>query len=352
MCIQIARATRRLHYAGLSHSDLSYKNVLVDPQNGQACLIDLDGLVVPGKFPPDVVGTPDFIAPECVMTAHLDKNDPKRKLPSIATDQHALAVLIYMYLLYRHPLRGGKAHDLNDPARDDELMMGAGALFVEHPTDTSNRINLRDVRPSELPWADTQKMPFGVTGPYLNELFRRAFIDGLHDPSKRPTAEQWEIALVKTVDLIQPCLNPSCEQKWYVFDNSTRPVCPFCGTPYKGRLPVLNLYSSRTHGKFMPDNHRVMVYSNQSFFQWHVSRYISPNEKLLDEQKKRVGYFVNHAGAWWLVNENMPELEDRTDPNHPKPISIGGKVELVDGQKLLLSHQEGGRVVVVQMVDA
>ncbi len=30
--------------------------------------------------PPDVVGTPDFIAPEVIATQHLDKKDPKRKL--------------------------------------------------------------------------------------------------------------------------------------------------------------------------------------------------------------------------------------------------------------------------------
>lgn len=97
-----------MHAAGLCHSDLSYKNVLIDPELGHACIIDVDGLVVPGKFPPDVVGTPDFIAPEVVKTSHLPKDDPRRVLPSIATDRHALSVLIYMYLLFRHPLRGGK----------------------------------------------------------------------------------------------------------------------------------------------------------------------------------------------------------------------------------------------------
>ena len=161
-----------------------------------------------------------------------------------------------------------------------------------------------------------------------------------------------ETALVKTVDLIQPCTNPRCDQKWYVFDNSTKPVCPFCGTAHKGKLPVLNLYSSRTAGKFMPDNHRVMVYTNQSFFPWHASRLVMPNEKLKPEEKKRIGYFVNYGGSWWLVNEGMPDLTDKTDPNQDKPIPIGGKVELVDGQKLLLSKATGGRVVVVQMVDA
>ncbi len=53
----------------------------------------------------------DFIAPEVVMTAHLPRDSADRRLPCIATDRHALAVLIYMYLLYRHPLRGGKVHD-------------------------------------------------------------------------------------------------------------------------------------------------------------------------------------------------------------------------------------------------
>lgn len=351
MCIQIARATRRMHNAGLSHSDLSYKNCLVDPKNGRACLIDLDGLVVPGRYPPDVVGTPDFIAPECVATAHLDRHDPNRKLPSRETDQHALAVLVYMYMLYRHPLRGNKVHDKVDPNLDDELMMGKSALFVEHPTDKSNRINISGVKPSELPWADTAKIAYTVTGPYLSDLIQRAFVDGLHQPSKRPTAGEWEVGLVKTVDLLQPCLNTKCEQKWYVFDNSKKPSCPFCGIPHKGKLPVLNLYSSRTAGKFMPDNHRLMVYTNQSFFKWHVNRHIAPNEKLSEADKKRVGYFVQHAGSWWLVNEAMPDLEDRTQVDQPKKFPIGSKVELLDGQMLLLSREEGGRVVVIQMVE-
>jgi serine/threonine protein kinase len=139
-----------MHAAGLAHSDLSYNNVLIDPVTGKATIIDIDGLVVPGKFPPDVIGTPDFIAPEVMATKHLGKTDKNRKLPSIQTDRHALAVMIYMYLLYRHPLRGGKIHDL-DPMKDEELGMGAKALFVEHPTDKSNRPKLSDVKANSFP---------------------------------------------------------------------------------------------------------------------------------------------------------------------------------------------------------
>ena len=132
ICLNISRAVRRMHAAGLAHSDLSYKNVLVDPTTGEACIIDIDGLVVPGRFPPDVVGTPDFIAPEVLATLNLPLTDSKRKLPNQQTDLHALAVLTYMYLLFRHPLKGGKIWD-SDPGRDVELSMGSKALFIEHP---------------------------------------------------------------------------------------------------------------------------------------------------------------------------------------------------------------------------
>lgn len=347
ICILISRAVKRMHAAGLAHSDLSYKNVLIDPEGGNACLIDIDGLVVPGKFPPDVVGTPDFIAPEVLKTSHLKIDDPKRNLPRIETDRHALAVLIYMYLLYRHPLRGKKIHDM-DPQKDELLGMGDRALFIEHPTDMSNRPNLNDVKPASLPWADVSKVPYTVCGPYLKSLFDKAFIDGLHDPAKRPTADEWEQALVKTIDLTQPCQNPRCEQKWYVFDNTLKPTCPFCGTAYKGELPILNLYSSRGKGKFLPDNHRLMVYSNQYLYPWHVNRNVVPNERLVAEHKKPVGYFVLHQGKWVFVNQTLPKMKDLTES---KDVPINSMVELVNGKKLLLTDEDGGRLVLIQMVN-
>ncbi|MDR0717291.1 MAG: kinase [Azoarcus sp.] len=345
-CLMIARAVRRLHSAGLAHSDLSYKNVLLDPSSGRACVIDIDGLVVPNKFPPDVAGTPDFFAPEVVATARLDRHDPKRFLPSRLTDQHALAVLIYMNLLFRHPLRGDKVHDIHDTQLDEDLAMGERALFIEHPTDHSNRVKLANVPSHELPWKDTGKLPYTITGPYISEKIRGAFIDGLHKPSARPTADEWESALVKTIDLLQPCQNPQCMQRWFVFDNTTKPCCPYCGTPFKGKLPILNLYSSHREGNFRPDNHRLMVYSGQSVFQWHANRHIVPNERLKPEQTRRVGYFVLHNGEWYFVNESLPTLRD---VRNKRLVPAGDKIKLEDGAQILFSEENGGRLCVVQM---
>ena len=347
ICIRISRAVKRLHAAGLAHSDLSYKNVLIDPTTGRASIIDIDGLVVPGKYPPDVIGTPDFIAPEVISTRNLKIGDPLRKLPSIATDRHALAVMIYMYLLYRHSLRGGKVHDL-ESAKDEELSMGIKALFIEHPTDKSNRVKLDQLHPSQLPQGDPNKIPYTVCGPYLKELFNKAFIEGLHKPELRPTADEWEQALLKTIDLMQPCQNPSCWHKWFVFENSTKPKCPFCGTEYKGQLPVLNLYYSPKAGVFKPENYRLMVYDKQLLYMWHVNRFVSAGEKTSAENKIPVGDFHFHQGKWILINRRLTSLYDK-DIN--KKIEIGEAIELSEGKRILLSTEGGGRLIVVQLVN-
>jgi len=346
ICIRISRAVKRLHAAGLAHSDLSYKNVLVDPTTGHAAIIDIDGLVVPGKYPPDVLGTPDFIAPEVIATKHLKIGDPNRKLPSIATDRHALAVMIYMYLLYRHPLRGGKVHDL-DSAKDEELSMGIKSLFIEHPTDKSNKVKVKQLHPSQLPQGDSDKLPYTICGPYLKNLFDKAFIEGLHNPSLRPTADEWEQALLKTVDLMQPCQNPNCWYKWFVFDNTTRPKCPFCGTEFKGVLPVLNLYYSPKAGVFKPENYRLMVYDKQLLYMWHVNRFISANEKILPDQRSPVGDFHFHNNKWILINRKLTDMYDK---DIDKKIEIGEAVDLTEGKKILLSKEGGGRLIIVQLI--
>jgi DNA-binding helix-hairpin-helix protein with protein kinase domain len=225
--LNLARAIRRMHAAGVAHSDLSFNNVLIDPLTGSAIVIDLDGLIVQSFFPPQVAGTKGFIAPEVVKTQHLRQGDPAKVVPSKLTDLHALAVMIYQYLFTRHPLEGGARYSDTDVESQDRLEFGEKALFIEHPTDSTNRVNPKWLGKHDTLWGDPSKTPMSLAGPYLTKLFLRAFVDGLHNPQLRPSAEEWETALIKTNDLLHKCSNSKCTMKWFVYDENTT-QCPEC----------------------------------------------------------------------------------------------------------------------------
>jgi serine/threonine protein kinase len=352
VCVNIARGVKRLHSAGLAHSDLSYKNILIDPTTGSgANIIDIDGLVVPGKFPPDVIGTADFIAPEVLSTKNLRIDDPNRKLPSRLTDLHALAVLIYMYLLYRHPLRGGNYFGPLDSDKEEDLLMGSKALFIEHPTDNSNRNFKREYGDNFekfKPWTDLTSTPYTITGPYLKELFDQAFIKGLHNPNERPPADAWEQALIKTNDLKLQCCNQKCDQKWFIYNNTKDTKCPFCDTKYSHSIPVLDFYYQFKPGVWKPENQRLVIYNNTTLHLWHVNRNVVRNERLTENEKVRVGYFSYYNGKWLFVNEKLSTLKDLTDD---QLIPTGKSIELNEGRRILLSNGEGGRVVIISIAN-
>jgi hypothetical protein len=138
-----------------------------------------------------------------------------------------------------------------------------------------------------------------------------------------------------------------CALKWFVFDNTTDPRCPFCGTTSKASIPVLNLYSKTHKGSYSYEKHRIMVYSGQNLYPWHVNRNVFPNERLSPDQRKPVADFHLHNGVWMLVNRSLDSLVDK---DRDTLVPIGSAVELQDGKKILLSQEDGGRLVTVQLV--
>jgi len=327
----MARAVRKLHLTGLAHSDLSCKNVLIDPPGRRCAVIDIDSLVVPGVFAADVLGTPGYIAPEVLATQHLALDDRRRKLPSNLTDLHALAVLLYEYLLRRHPLRGPKVNG-RTTEEAELLSMGAKALFIEHPTDPSNHVAGLVIGCDRL-------------GPYLAPLVRRAFVEGLHDPPARPGADDWENALAKTLDLLLPCGNPSCEEKGFLYAEGERTHCPWCGWVCPEPLPVFEFHSAPggRRGQFRPEGHRLAGYDRRPLYPWHVSRAVRPGEGVAEEV---VASIARNQGRWVLVNHALSGL---VSPGG-NPVPRGQACELRDGDELLLSREEQGRLVTVRIV--
>ena len=332
MSLLLARSIRRLHQAGLAHSDLSNNNVLIDPKTGNCVVIDIDTLVVPGLFPPEVAGTRGYIAPEVLSTMELDRNDPRRMIPSSVTDLHALAVLIYEYLFFRHPLMGPKIYSTESAERDDYLGLGPMATFIENPDDTSNR-------PSAM------KTTIQDLGPVMEKLFLRAFVDGLHNPALRPSAMEWERGLVKTWDLLHKCSNPSCDKKWFVLHDVNNPVCPFCGTRITDRNIVRFELSSevRGHDGEWRSYSELDVVNNTPLFKWHLYSNVFADEKA---DKSLQAYVCCHNGEWFLINRSA----DGMLSPQGNPVPVGQAIRLTDGTIFRGSRYERGMLIKVRII--
>ncbi len=318
-CTKIARAVRRMHFAGLAHSDLSNKNVLIDLKRGDACVIDIDSLVVPGVAPPTVLGTPGYIAPE-VMAG--------RAHPSIATDKHALAVLIYQILLNRHPLQGRKVRSSRSAEEDETLSMGAQALFVEHPRDRSN------------PPAYPIRVPMARLGPWLERLFLKSFVDGLHHPAQRADAAEWEIALYRTLNMVRP--TPS-GRDWFVNGPGLPMQCPFTGERIKERFPVAHLVHA-ANGRESDERQTLTLFHNLMLHTWHTRPHVTPDE---NADRTPQGYISYHQDKWWLVNLSDDELSVVGGAT----IRKNDAVELTHGLAVRMSAGESARIFRIEFLE-
>src|SRR5262249_571479 len=237
----------------------------------------------------------------------------------------------YEYLLRRHPLRGPKVNG-KTTEEDEFLSMGSKSLFVEHPTDSSNHVTGLAVNYRQL-------------GPYLPGVIEQAFVKGLHQPADRPGADAWEDALTKSQDLLLPCGNTACEEKWFLFADGGNQRCPWCGWEPKEPPPVRDFYYAPggRRGSFRPENHRLALHDQRRLYRWHVFRNVRPGEGA-DEDV--VAYAVRHQGRWLLVNQRLGGLFSAAG----NPVPHGQAFELHDGDEILLSREEHARLVTVRMV--
>jgi len=259
-----------------------------------------------------------------------------KAMPTVNTDKHALAVLIYWNFLLRHPLQGPKVHH-KDPEEDERLAYGAKALYIEHPTDRSNR-------PDRLPFTSEMFTPL------VQGLFRKAFVDGLHDHTKRPTAAQWEAALVRMADRLVQCLNPGCPMKAFVVPEAHYFKCPWCGTPYRSAagVPVVCLYrAGARRGAYCSDDWSVIGWQNRPLHLHHVDTRKSPEP---GASSAVVAHFeADRSGKWYLVNDALDEAY-ALETTGATPFKRGGRVGLVAGMKIVMGREDNFRVGYVQML--
>lgn len=333
----MARIAWKLHGSGLCHSDFSGDNFLANVSRQHIVLIDLDSLVVPGVLPPEMLGTGDYMAPEIVVSRTRHDHGSNSVRPSIYTDMHSLAVLIYQLLVMRHPLKGPKQHD-TDSERDDLLALGERALYIEDPEDRSNRPT------GEFHGA-------WLLGDEVEALMRRAFTTGLRIPTQRPLAAEWGDALVRMADQIIPCSNEACTGKAFVLLRDRPAVCPWCGTkvPRPRRVPVLKLYYGVGQpGHYQADKGRIVGWQGRTLHNWHVQTDMLERAAVKQEERNALAEIQYKQNTWIMTNMGIQGLRSAMNGT-VRRIEVGQTIHLEHGQQLLLGGGHSARLALVSM---
>jgi len=321
----LSKAVNWLHTNGLVYADLSPINILVNLKEDRTVLIFHESIPVTGFTSPFILYSPNIRAPEINMGD---------AVPSINTDIHTLAVLIYQIFLFRNPLQGPKVHH-KDPEKDEQLTYGSNPLYIEHPTDRSNR-------PDRLPFSSEMLTPL------MRELFQRAFIDGLHNPSKRPSAAEWEAALLRMIDQIVICSNPDCKMKAYVAPDNNPIKCSWCQTPYQAatELPIISFYRpGKQPGDYEAENWSIVGSPNRGLAMHHID----PQTKFEPGDSTTGAHFeLEDNGSWILVNEVLGDARI-VDGTKVLPFKLGDRIQLKSDLKILMGPEQGYRAGYIQM---
>jgi serine/threonine protein kinase len=208
----IAKAFGELEKSNLSYCDISGNNILIKTSNGASVkMIDVDNIYIAGKGKSAVLGTARYMAPEVIS---------RQKNPDVLSDNYSLAVILFELLRVGHPYI---SDDVFDGTPEDEEAALAGKK------DYVNDENSTNMLPADIVLTDK-----------LKELFRRCFVDGKKNRMSRPSATEFEHALLEASNKLIKC--PSCGAWHYPRKNGrVYEGCPWCEGPSSPKAR-LNFY--------------------------------------------------------------------------------------------------------------
>lgn len=215
----IAKAFGELERSNLSYCDISGNNILVRTSKGASIkMIDVDNIYVAGKGTAAVLGTPRYIAPEVIS---------RQKNPDVLSDNYSLAVLLFELLRVGHPYI---SDDILDGTPEDEEAALAGKYEYVNDENSTNML------PADIVFTDK-----------LKQLFERCFVNGKKNRIERPSAKEFEYALLEASNKVIKC--PSCGA-WHYPRKSGKVYegCPWCDAVSKPKAR-LNFYDVLTEGK-------------------------------------------------------------------------------------------------------
>jgi Uncharacterized protein with protein kinase and helix-hairpin-helix DNA-binding domains len=224
---ELAHAFHQVHIKGFCYQDINFGNVFFDPDNGDIRVCDNDNVDVNNRHQGAILGTQRFMAPEIVRG---------EAMPSTQTDLFSLAVLLFHMFMIQHPLEGRREYDIHsfDAAAMSELY-GKNPLFIFDPQDRSNE---------PVPgYHDTVLDYWPIYPTFFQDLFTKAFTEGMNRPEARVVENEWRQSMVRLRDSImycQQCRKENFYDQAKVAAGTGGQLCWKCGhtIPFPPRMKI------------------------------------------------------------------------------------------------------------------
>jgi DNA-binding helix-hairpin-helix protein with protein kinase domain len=241
-----------IHNQGHCIGDLKETNILV-ARNATVALIDCDSFQIVDKFYTRV-GSGEYSPPE-LMDANFRDNNYDRHF----SDLFALGIIIFKFLMNGvHPYQAKGSAVSDAPTTYEKIIKGYFAYEGRFPGAEP---------PDYAP-------PYDIIPPSIKELFRRCFVDGHGDKTKRPTTQEWFNVLDNEMKKLKKC---NINDKHRYSDHLS--YCPWCKI------------ASDT-GKDIFPNHDIPIIALKSI-EHSVPRYVDYMTAKIDDNVKADN--VNHS---------------------------------------------------------
>lgn len=215
--LRIVHVVRTLHRMEYAVGDLNDRNILVS-RRLTPLFLDTDSFEVPrgilGRFPCRV-GDRLYWPPE-LLGEDLQTFAGTR----LHSDRYSLAVILFQLLL-----NGMRPYQSRGRLVEPLGTLEEKTLAGHYPWARPRRGLLEP--PAGAPRYESVPAP-------LRRLFEHAFVEGHHRPRRRPTAEEWYVALRRVVhDGFEDCARRPTHR--YA---SSLPACPWCKDPHDPFRPT------------------------------------------------------------------------------------------------------------------
>ena len=229
-----------VHEAGHVCGDFNPKNISVDPDSGLIVFLDTDSYHIQDgmKTYRCEVAIPEYLAGEIQAKMRGGNTLATAALPTFTreSDHFALAVHIFQLLMNgAHPfacaLVPGRQASVVAPQPSDNIVRGNFPFMQNIPG-----IKIPVYAPN-----------INILPPEIQELFKRAFIDGHFTPGSRPSTVEWHGALRRLRGKLMQC--PQSPHHQYY---SALPTCPWCQT--NANVYTMLSLGRRSSGGYVSDS--------------------------------------------------------------------------------------------------